>query len=130
MKEREGKRYYGCWAGNPEGRAEDPKLCIESVWSKDRFSQESQCSRKRGHGPNGLYCKIHDPAAVKAREEKSNAKYEEGLEKHRLGWDGPTMLKALIDIANGHNDARSLASETITKLDRDIKTGKRLKNDD
>lgn len=50
------KRVYGQWAGNERGTPEDTTRCIEEVrpmWVS------YQCTRKRGHGPNGLYCKQH-----------------------------------------------------------------------
>ena len=56
---RKTKRIYGQWAGDPNGRKEDESLCIEEVWSNDRWSKGYQCLRKRGHGPNGLFCKQH-----------------------------------------------------------------------
>lgn len=58
MSEKE--RRYGQWAGNPKGMAEDPDCCIEKVWPQDGIPPGSrQCQRKRGHGPDGLYCKQH-----------------------------------------------------------------------
>lgn len=50
---------YGCWAGNPKGTAEDTERCIERVWPRFNGMVSSQCSRKRGHGRGGLYCKQH-----------------------------------------------------------------------
>jgi hypothetical protein len=50
---------YGCWAGDPEGRAEDTTLCIEEVTPRDRHSISGQCLYRRGHGPSGLYCRTH-----------------------------------------------------------------------
>lgn len=53
-------RFYGQWSGRPRGIPEDPNLCIEAVREKDGFKMVSyQCCRKRGHGPDGLYCKQH-----------------------------------------------------------------------
>lgn len=49
---KEKKRTYGHF----QKRAEDKTRCIEEVW--DRFTSY-QCSRKRGYGKNGLYCKQH-----------------------------------------------------------------------
>lgn len=51
------ERRYGVWAGEPKGRPEDPSQCIEEIW--DNFTHGYQCSRKRGHGPDGLFCKQH-----------------------------------------------------------------------
>lgn len=58
-------RIYGRWAGNPDGYKEDPALCIEAVW---RNWVSGQCVRKRGHGPDGLYCKQHGKKAEAHRE--------------------------------------------------------------
>lgn len=49
-------RRYGEWAGAPRGFPEDPRRCVEAVWVG---WHERQCTRKRGHGPNGEYCKQH-----------------------------------------------------------------------
>lgn len=51
----------------------DPEKCAEDVrhdW------HTAQCNRLRGHGPEGAFCKQHDPAAKKARAEASNRKYK------------------------------------------------------
>jgi hypothetical protein len=50
-----GERRYGACGVCPMGQAEDPTRCIEEV---DGWIPH-QCSRKRGHGPDGLYCKQH-----------------------------------------------------------------------
>lgn len=50
------ERRYGQWVGNERGVREDPARCIEEVPSGWLFKQ---CARKRGHGPNGTYCKQH-----------------------------------------------------------------------
>ena len=52
------QRRYSVWAGNPRGFPEDKTLCVEEVY-KEFVLNASQCSRKRGHGPNGEYCKQH-----------------------------------------------------------------------
>jgi hypothetical protein len=51
-------RIYGQWAGNPNGVPEDPTHCIHAV-RNDFQPGGYQCTRKRGHGPAGLYCKQH-----------------------------------------------------------------------
>ena len=50
-------RIYGGWAGNPKGNPENKENCIEEVYGLDWYSH--QCTRKRGHGKDGLYCKQH-----------------------------------------------------------------------
>jgi hypothetical protein len=52
-------RFYGKWAGNPKGIREDPQRCIAEVSDRERWTHFYQCQRKRGKGPEGLYCGIH-----------------------------------------------------------------------
>jgi hypothetical protein len=54
---------------------EDVARCIESVWHAD-YMGSLQCTRKRGHGTDGLYCKGHDPVAKRAREEAKRAEWQ------------------------------------------------------
>ena len=49
-------RMYGSWAGRRDGVPEDKTRCVASVPSQ---WITAQCSRKRGHGMDGLYCKQH-----------------------------------------------------------------------
>lgn len=51
-------RRYSQWAGNEKGNAEDEACCVVQVWPAEGW-HVYQCSRKRGHGPDGLYCKQH-----------------------------------------------------------------------
>lgn len=60
---------YGIWAGNPKGFAEDKTRCISVVWDK-RAPISSQCSFKRGKGPDGLYCTRHGQMATERQERK------------------------------------------------------------
>lgn len=53
------ERRFGQWAGNLRGSAEDVTKCIEEVYPAGRSIIPAQCQRKRGHGPNGLFCKQH-----------------------------------------------------------------------
>ena len=57
-KRRNGWRVYGEWAGNERGVLERADCCIEGIYPYHAMI-ESQCSRKRGFGPGGLYCKQH-----------------------------------------------------------------------
>lgn len=61
------ERIYGQWAGDRTGTKEDPKRCIEEVWPQSVSWTPYQCSRKRGYGTRGMYCKQH---AKKHREKK------------------------------------------------------------
>ena len=52
------ERIYDEWIGNPKGISEDETRCVESVRDFTGWHY-FQCSRKRGYGPDGLYCKQH-----------------------------------------------------------------------
>ena len=108
---------YGKWAGNPVGMRPDLTRCCEEVRIPHGW-QYYQCARKRGHGPDGEYCKQHDPAAVKARKEKSEAEWRAKFNKERVKYYGATFLKVLQEIADGHNDPRTLAKETIDAFEK------------
>lgn len=58
MRKIRGRRIYGAWAGNKAGTPEAITRCIKEVWPRDGWIPH-QCRRKRGYGPNGLYCKQH-----------------------------------------------------------------------
>lgn len=62
-----GKRRYGVWGGCVWGQAEDPTRCTEEVWPANLQGIPQQCSRKRGHGPDGLYCKQHAKQHMEAQ---------------------------------------------------------------
>ena len=59
-----GERFYYGWGGY---RMEDPTCCIEEVWSVHNPWFPYQCSRKRGHGPDGLYCGQHAKKHMEAQ---------------------------------------------------------------
>ena len=52
-------RRYGRWAGDPKGVLEDPENCIEAIYPPYENLAGRQCSRKRGYGREGLYCRQH-----------------------------------------------------------------------
>jgi hypothetical protein len=54
-----GERRYGVWTGQPQGTPERVKCCVEEIWPVKGSWIPHQCYRKRGHGPDGLYCKQH-----------------------------------------------------------------------
>lgn len=105
---------YGQWAGNPSGVSPDYKRCCEEVRSPDRWGHYHQCAKPRGHGPNEAYCKQHDPVAVAARKKASRERGDREWQKRRVEIYGARFLAALQQIADGHNDPRTLARETIS----------------
>lgn len=116
------KKRYGVWiAGGNPGQAYDPKRCAEPVRTKERWSREHQCERKPGYGPDGLYCRQHDPDAVKRRDEERNKKYREQTERERPKWYATEMLEIIRKIAEGHNDPAALCRAFIRKFDKEGK---------
>jgi hypothetical protein len=109
------KSNYGAWAGNINGNKADFQRCCEEVYSSERgWSRFSQCARKNGYGPDGAYCKIHDPAYVeaktKAREDKWATEREISRLKYQLQSAAPIMLDIIRQIAKGHNDPRQICA--------------------
>ncbi len=41
---------------------EDPTRCVEEVFS--HYKSLHQCTRKRGHGPGGWYCRQHAKSII------------------------------------------------------------------
>ena len=112
---------YEQWAGNSQGHRPDYTRCCEEIAdTSTKWTRYRQCSRKNGHGPDGAYCKTHDPAVKAAREAETRArqdeKYKADVRQRSIGWKGRQMIAALKAIENGHNDPRALAKETLDDL--------------
>lgn len=95
----------------------NPARCCEDVREEGRWPAYNQCARKPGYGPDGLYCKQHDPAEVERRDQERDKKYREQQERERPKWYGAEMLKIIRQIAAGHNDPGTLCREFIKKYD-------------
>jgi hypothetical protein len=53
-------RMYGSNDARGDWRVpEDVSRCAEEVATPPYYIDFHQCTRKRGHGPDGLYCKQH-----------------------------------------------------------------------
>lgn len=104
---------YGAWAGYPAGHKPDLARCCVEVTGGGRWPLYHQCLRSRGFGPQGAYCKQHDPDVVAKRRAENDRIATEKWNKERARFYGATFLKALQQIADGHNDARGLAQEVI-----------------
>ncbi len=48
---------YGQWAGNPKGHSYKRGYCAYHVFPP--LGMHHQCMRKKGYGPNMLYCRQH-----------------------------------------------------------------------
>ena len=108
---------YGAWAGNERGTPPDYNKCCASVYSTDGSFIPRQCARKAAHGPDGAYCKTHDPAAVKARSNAARAKWDASAQLERPKLYSFEMLDVLRRIAAGHNDPQRIATEIISKIE-------------
>lgn len=112
------KEKYGAWAGFPAGHKPDLSRCCEAVWSRERWSRQYQCTKPRGYGPDGAYCKQHDPQAVKARRAAADTRGKIAWRKRMLEAHGSSFFDALTKIAEGHNDARGLAQEIVDRFNK------------
>lgn len=113
------ERAYG-----PHYREAAPNFerCCKTVWSKlGGWTVPSQCAKPRGHGPDGAYCKSHDPAVVAARKAKADRAERERRLKNTLEWSGPRFARALLLIADGHNDPRTLARAALDGIEADLR---------
>lgn len=117
MENRLYPKSYGSWAGNEAGHKPNFTKCCESVRSNSSW-HSSQCTRSRGYGPDEAYCKTHDPDKVAARRRASSRAYYEKINAERPKWYGKTFLDVLQKIADGHNDPRTLAKETIAEFEK------------
>lgn len=109
--EADGLRRYGL---SHHGVREDTSRCVVEVAGRERWPSYYQCNKPRGHGPDGLYCKTHDPAAVAKRGAASMAAHEQKRHnENRPQRQQSAYRKALEEIANGHNDPRAVAAEAL-----------------
>lgn len=97
-----------------------PDRCAETVSDRHGFWHSSQCSRKRGHGPEQAFCKQHSPEAKAEREAKWQEKYDAERKAYRrerlINEAKSSALDACRQIAAGHNDPRELAQAVIDML--------------
>jgi hypothetical protein len=75
----------------------------------------SQCSRKKVIERDGVgYCKQHDPEAEKARDAVRREREMAEARTRERQWKRPLEYRdALREIANGHNDPRTVAREAL-----------------
>lgn len=108
MKEEYPKERYGKWAGNPKGHPYNPTRCAYEVFTNNRGYIHHQCVKKRGHGPDELFCKVHDPEAIKKRQEKQTVRYERKTElaiaPYRKLEKLQTLIRKMDEISEGDED--------------------------
>jgi hypothetical protein len=99
-------------------RKPDYARCAESVADDGRMVTSSQCSRKNGHGPEGAWCKQHDPQAIAAKREARNAawrrEWDQKARETAFTAESKTAIRA---IAEGHNDPMTLAREILARYE-------------
>ena len=112
---------YGSWAGNQHGSPPLPGLCCVEVLPPGRGMIFAQCGKARGFGLEGAYCKTHDPATIKAKQDAASAVYRAKWaaddRANLLRQSAPALIEVLQAIADGHTDPRTLAAETLASLD-------------
>lgn len=86
--------------------------CYNSV-SRDFY----QCARKKAVEVDGIgYCTQHSPQKAAERKAAVFARDEERRRKAERQWTRPAEYReALRAIANGHNDPRQIARDTLAK---------------
>lgn len=91
----------------------DPNRCAASV--HDSFGAGfAQCSKKKKGGSD--WCGVHSPEAVERRKQQSDERYKKQREEADRKYARPAEYRdALRQIADGHNDPRSLAAEILKK---------------
>lgn len=80
------------------GTPEDTELCVEPVWGGWR---NYQCTRKRRYGPNGAYCKQHDPDRIAEKRRKQSEEWD----KERAERDERDRLSSLKEEGQGELEA-------------------------
>ena len=76
------------------------------------------CRRKGTVEVDGeWYCAQHDPQAIVRKAEEREAEYQRKWRVRRIERYGPRFYAVLREIAEGHNDPRTLAIETLKEID-------------
>ena len=86
------------------------RVTIPGIWSQDH-----QCSRK---AKKDGFCKQHHPDTVAARDKKSQEKADADWGEVRYKIHGKSFYKILVEIRDGHNDPRQLATEILAKFEK------------
>lgn len=112
----------------------DETRCVKMVHYADGFYTH-QCTRKRGYRPDGEYCKQHDPAQVKAREEKREKAFQEEWKRKKMSWakdkvnrQGFDICKMLVD-ANSIDDLKAIKRKAHELMDEYEQTIEKIKKE-
>lgn len=94
------------------------EICQKRVW--DSFHNHI-CGKKAAYldGDGKPACKLHSAAAKAQRELASEMRYTQERAEGEYRWNAKQMFDALLLIAQGHNDPRTLAREAIKPITGD-----------
>lgn len=101
------------------------RYCSADVWHQNSF-RPAGCSKAGVIESGGkLYCRIHDPVAVKARRDAREKRWEEKSLERTRRWAKEDLIQKMeaeaIDllrsISAGHNDPRSIATDFVKRWD-------------
>jgi hypothetical protein len=117
--------YRDSYGHNRYAAKPDFARCAERVYGGDAWSGAKQCSRKNGHGPDGAFCKQHDPEALAAKRVALAAKRAARDAAWKQEWDkkrqesafAAESKDAIRAIAEGHNDPMTLAREILARYE-------------
>ena len=110
--------YRDSYGHNRYAAKPDFARCADRVYSSDAWSGTKQCSRKNGHGPDGAFCKQHDPVALAAKRVARDAAWRrEWDQKARESAFTAESKAAIRAIAEGHNDPMTLAREILARYE-------------
>lgn len=106
-------------------------LCTARVWERGGYLPHT-CGKTAKYDPiEGVptRCGIHCDAAEARRREKAAAQSRKWREQwdaaHALKLAREDTIKVLREIAAGHNDPRTIATETIAAFDAALERAKR-----
>jgi transposase-like protein len=92
--------------------------CADTVSSGSVWHGSKQCSRKNGHGPDGAFCKQHDPQAIAAKRVALDAAWKRKSDQQARDIAFALQSKdAIRAIAEGHNDPMTLAREILARYE-------------
>ena len=106
-----------------------PEQCAYEVYAPGRFVHSYQCTRKPGYGPDGLYCKQHDPAEIERRIQSSNERYKQQLDARMKPHEELAHLREVnAELLEALKTARKyiagdLLENAIVDVERDVTLG-------
>ncbi len=94
-------------AKTKSGHLRCQEIVLDS-WSN--WPRYHQCERRAKVGDR---CGQHDPVAIEAKRDAKDAANKGDMAARQVNWSAKKFLRALQQIAAGHNDPRTLAKEAV-----------------